>query len=161
MKLGSGQIRYDIESVELGEVLQSIDQLIRPQMDAKRLHFEYTGAGPGVRVLADRDKLHQIVLNLLSNASKFTDAGGIVHLGCTVDEWIVTITVRDTGCGIPADQLQRVFEPFVQVHRSTGGTGLGLAISRDFARAMGGDMVLTSEVGRGSTFTVSLPRAQP
>jgi signal transduction histidine kinase len=111
---------------------------------------------------ADREKVQQVVLNLLSNAVKFTDAGGRVSLDWIAGPDSVSIRVADTGRGIAADHLERVFQPFVQVDatltRTQEGTGLGLAISRDLARGMGGDLTVESEPGVGSTFTLTLPR---
>ncbi len=94
---------------------------------------------------------------------KFTPVGGSIVLECDQSRADhVALSVRDTGAGIPADHLERIFEPFIQVGRSLAsaqeGTGLGLAISRDLARAMGGEIDVQSEVGRGSTFTLTLPR---
>jgi signal transduction histidine kinase len=117
-----------------------------------------------VCALADRPKVEQILLNLLSNAMKFTEAKGSIIVSC---RWQgradVAFVVRDTGVGIPAEQLEAIFEPFVQVGRSLSsrqeGTGLGLAISRDLARGMAGDITVTSTVGEGSEFVVTLPRA--
>jgi signal transduction histidine kinase len=112
--------------------------------------------------------LRQILLNLLTNALKFTDAGGRVALACETDAEAGTIRVRvtDTGRGIPSHQLDRIFDPFVQVdrhrtHESQQGVGLGLAISRDLARGMGGNLTVESTLGVGSTFTLTLPRAAP
>ncbi len=106
----------------------------------------------------------QILINLLSNAIKFTADGGSIDLCCTSEGDTVRIVVRDTGMGIPKDKLDAVFEPFVQVNRGYAtpqeGTGLGLSISRDLARRMGGDLVATSEVGKGSQFTLTLPRSK-
>jgi signal transduction histidine kinase len=117
-------------------------------------------------VRADREKLIQIVLNLLSNAVKFTAEGGSITLRCGLLESktaMVLIEVCDTGRGIPADKIEAVFEPFVQVRGdSTGnseGTGLGLAISRNLARGMGGDLDATSELGKGSCFRLTVPKA--
>jgi signal transduction histidine kinase len=116
-------------------------------------------------VRGDREKVQQILLNLLSNAAKFTAPGG-----CVVVEWrragdVVHVTVTDTGIGIPPDKINLVFEPFVQLgsDRTTvgQGTGLGLAISRELARSMHGDLSATSEPGAGSVFTLSLPAAGP
>jgi signal transduction histidine kinase len=110
--------------------------------------------------LADDDKLRQVLLNLLSNAVKFTPEGGEIALLAEQDTNHVRIVVRDTGIGIADQYLDRIFDPFVQLERRltnvVSGTGLGLAISRDLARAMGGDITVASEPGRGSTFTVSL-----
>jgi signal transduction histidine kinase len=117
-----------------------------------------------VRALADEDKLRQVMLNLLSNAVKFTPDGGQIFLSCEQDERQVRLKVRDTGIGIPPQYLDRIFDPFVQLERRltnvVSGTGLGLAISRDLARAMGGDVMVESVPGSGSTFTVALRRAQ-
>jgi signal transduction histidine kinase len=104
------------------------------------------------------------VINLLSNAVKFTKKGTI-KLECDWhDPESVSIVVTDTGLGIPPDHLEKIFEPFVQVGRSLThsqeGTGLGLAISRDLARAMGGDIVVTSTFEKGSQFRLILPRAK-
>ncbi|HEU4641802.1 MAG TPA: ATP-binding protein, partial [Gemmatimonadaceae bacterium] len=103
--------------------------------------------------------------NLLGNAIKFTAPGGRVDIACDAREDRVHVRVRDTGRGIAPEQLQRIFDPFVQVDRqrqesSQQGVGLGLAISRDLARAMGGDLTAESEPGRGSVFTITLPRAR-
>jgi signal transduction histidine kinase len=162
MKLGSGRVSYHLDSVSVSGLAASVEALIRPQMDARHLRYENRVPGGGVRVRADREKLEQIVLNLLSNATKFTEPGGSVELDCAADAGTVGIRVRDTGCGIPADQLESIFDPYVQVEgaaprRAAGGTGLGLAISRDLARGMGGDIRLESRLGEGSTFTVLLP----
>jgi len=115
-------------------------------------------------VVGDRSKVDQIVLNLMSNAIKFTGPGGTITLSTTFTDKAVSILVADTGRGIPADKLEAIFEPFVQLGRSLSsaheGTGLGLAISRDLARAMQGDLTATSVEGRGATFTLTLPRSK-
>jgi signal transduction histidine kinase len=115
-------------------------------------------------VRADRDKLQQILLNLLSNALKFTPTGGRVTvegLDEPNERGFVLLRVVDTGIGIPEDKLEAIFQPFVQLGRSLNspgeGAGLGLAISRDLARGMGGELTATSSPGAGSTFTLVLP----
>jgi signal transduction histidine kinase len=106
--------------------------------------------------------VQQIVLNLLSNAIKFTEPGGRLAVWCTPSAGRVALHVADSGRGIPAGQLERVFEPFVQIDaprmRTQDGVGLGLTISRDLARGMGGDLTVTSVPGEGSIFTLELPR---
>jgi signal transduction histidine kinase len=120
---------------------------------------------PRLRVRADREKAQQVLINLLTNAVKFTPEGGEVSVKARVDQSsrMVFIDVRDTGIGIPPEQLAKVFEPFVQVpshaKQEREGTGLGLAISRDLARGMGGELTASSTPGEGSTFTLALPRA--
>jgi signal transduction histidine kinase len=161
-KLGTGQLRYAIRSINVAELLQDIEALIGPQVREKSLRFEYRSA-LDLQVEADPDRLHQILLNLLSNAVKFTDAGGSVTIEAAPNGDQIEISVTDTGEGIPADKLQAIFDPFVQVNMSLTrvkeGTGLGLSISRDLARGMGGDITVSSAPGRGSTFTIVLPRS--
>jgi signal transduction histidine kinase len=165
LKMGSGRMQYDIEDVSVDAVVKETDELIRPMIDAKHLHYSHAGAQPDLYVRADRAKLQQILVNLLSNATKFTEPGGQVRLefDAVGEGPAVHIRVSDSGCGIPPDRLESVFEAFVQVdgapRRQSQGTGLGLAISRDFAVAMGGQLLAESQLGKGSTFTVVLPRA--
>jgi signal transduction histidine kinase len=170
-RLDAGQVEYHLQDIELASVVAELEPLVGPQLAAKRLVFDHDGCAPDSpdrphRVRTDAEKLRQILLNLLTNAIKFTDAGGKVTLACETDAaaGVVRVTVTDTGRGIPSDQLERIFEPFVQVdrHRTPGsqqGVGLGLAISRDLARGMGGDLTAASAPGEGSTFTLTLPRA--
>jgi len=163
MKTGSGQLPFDITAVSVEATLKAVDELIRPQIEAKRVRFERCGPVGDVRVQADADKLQQVLLNLLSNAMKFTPTGGAVSVDFTSDASHVAIHVLDTGTGIPRDRLDSIFEPFVQVEpaltRTTEGTGLGLAISRQFVAAMSGTLSVHSVLGEGSVFTILLPRA--
>ena len=161
-KLEAGSVRYEVESVVLAELVASVAPLVGPQLAAKGLAYSQSSCEPTSPVArADRDKVRQVLLNLLSNAVKFTAPGGRVDVLCgRAANGRVTIAVRDTGVGIAADHVERVFEPFVQVDaaltRQQEGTGLGLAISRDLARGMGGDLTVESEVGVGSTFVLTL-----
>ena len=115
--------------------------------------------------MADEEKLRQVLVNLMSNAVKFTPAGGRVDARCEADDARLRVVVSDTGIGIPADKLETIFEPFVQLDRGNAraqqGAGLGLAISRTLARGMGGDLTATSTLGVGSTFVLTLPFASP
>ena len=111
---------------------------------------------------ADREKLDQVLLNLVGNAVKFTDRDGRITLSCEVSGELAHVIVEDTGRGIPRGKLQSIFDPFVQVDRhltseSQQGVGLGLAISRDLARAMHGDISVQSDAGKGATFVLTLP----
>jgi signal transduction histidine kinase len=147
----------------LQEALDSVLPLVIPQARAKDITLVSEPCQPDLAARCDRIKSEQIVLNLLSNAVKFTPSGGRVRVFCMGRDDRVEIIVPDTGPGIPTDKLASIFEPFVQLGRSRTsqheGTGLGLAISRDLARAMHGDVSVESTVGKGSTFTLSLPRA--
>ena len=161
-KVGAGAVHYAVEAVPMHEVLVTCEALIAPQMQSKALELEISDCDERLRARADRDKVQQILLNLLSNAVKFTGSGGRVALECAMDpERHVLVRVTDTGRGIPPDQLDRIFQPFVQIDakltRAESGTGLGLAISKDLARGMGGDLLVESAPGRGSTFILALP----
>ncbi len=164
-KIEAGQVQYDVDDVPLDATLTAVEALVEPQLRAKGLRYRYRGGDPSVTVRADRERMEQVVLNLLSNAIKFTEAGGEVELSWQAQDGTVQVHVRDTGRGIPADKLDAIFEPFVQVDpaltRAAEGTGLGLAISRDLARAMKGDLAARSTEGQGSVFTLSLPMGRP
>ncbi|HWE43847.1 MAG TPA: HAMP domain-containing sensor histidine kinase [Gemmatimonadaceae bacterium] len=162
-RVDTGTVSYDMTDVPVREALAAAEALIVPQLRARELQYTLGACAASVVVHADRDKLQQILLNLLTNAIKFTKPGGELRVACAAHGDTVAISVEDTGIGIAADKLASVFEPFVQVDakltRAHEGVGLGLAISRDLARGMGGDLSVRSEVGRGSTFTLTLPAA--
>jgi signal transduction histidine kinase len=165
-RIESGRVEYDIKRCVLRDLVDAVLPLVEPQLQARKLRHQ-VNVSPGLAAYADRDKLQQVLINLLSNAAKFTGAGGCVMVSGFMDDAQperVYLRVTDTGIGIPADRLQHVFEPFVQVDdshaRRSEGTGLGLAISRDLARGMGGDLTVTSEAGVGSSFTIALPNAE-
>jgi PAS domain S-box-containing protein len=167
-RIEAGRVEYDVAPVLVQDVFTDVLPMVESQVGAKSLTLERMPADdPGaepVHVWADRDKLGQILLNVLSNAVKFTPEGGRITVALAEDDGPshVTLRITDTGVGIPADKLDAVFEPFVQVRsdytRQVEGTGLGLAISRDLARGMGGDLRVTSRLGAGSTFEVVLRR---
>jgi signal transduction histidine kinase len=160
-RIESGTLTVEPEPIGVRAAVAEADTMVAPQLAERNLLYS-RGDGPDLTVIADPDKLRQILLNLLSNAIKFTEPGGLVSTAWRVEGGQVLVTVRDTGIGIPADHLEAIFEPFVQVEddltRRHQGTGLGLAISRELARAMGGDITVESG-DTGSTFTVRLPRA--
>jgi signal transduction histidine kinase len=163
VKLDTKHVHYHLMDVAIDQALQFVVEATAPQLQAKRLRYEQ-GPCTGMAVRADGEKLRQILINLLSNAIKFTDDGGSIVVSCSVEGRDVRIDVRDTGCGIPAEQLDAIFDPFVQVDRRLNrpieGTGLGLAISRELAQGMGGALTAASIVGEGSTFTLRLPAAR-
>ena len=162
-RIEAGQVTYELVPVPLAELVGTVLPLIEPQAAAKSITLALDPCPAGVAAKADRSKTDQIVLNLLSNAVKFTPNGGRITVTCAANGDAIAVTVRDTGPGIPADKLGEIFEPFVQLGRSLTstheGTGLGLSISRDLARAMNGDVTVESVLGKGSAFTLRLPRA--
>jgi PAS domain S-box-containing protein len=161
-KLGSGRIEYRVRDVDVDKMFQSVIEMVTPQLAEKELRLSAPEVPSRLAVCADEDKMRQILLNLLANSLKFTTVGGTISLAASGDAQNVSIAVSDTGIGIPEEKLEAIFEPFVQakgaLKPSDQGVGLGLAISRQLARAMGGDLKVSSKVGAGSTFTLTLPR---
>ena len=177
-KLEAGRVEYALGPTIVADVVADIMDIMEPQLSARQLRYDVDVPRALVAV-TDGEKLGQILLNLLSNAVKFTEPGGRVSIagravsatasataGATASAATntparVLLTIADTGIGIPAEKLDTIFEPFVQVRQKlterTGGTGLGLSISRDLARALGGELTVESTVGRGTTFTIALP----
>lgn len=159
-RIEGGGLALHIESLPVDEVLAGLEILIEPQIAAKGLSYEYRPGPSDARMSADRERVTQVILNLLSNALKFTDSGALrVEWEPTDTE--VHIRVADSGRGIPQEMIGRIFDPFVQ-SASEGdrksGVGLGLATSLGLARAMHGSLTVESEVGRGTVFTLTLPR---
>jgi signal transduction histidine kinase len=162
-KLESGHVEYDLRDVVVSDVLGWAKSLVAPQARSKNLTLVMGDRPLGHVVRADAQRLRQILINLLTNAVKFTARHGRIDVSSTTDAGVVRIHVRDTGIGVPSELVEAIFAPFVQVHadltRPEEGTGLGLAISRDMARAMGGDLTVESILHKGSTFTLTLPAA--
>ncbi|MEJ2678135.1 MAG: response regulator, partial [Gemmatimonadota bacterium] len=160
-KIEAGKMDLYLEEFELAGVLEEVASTVAPLLE-KNGNTLVRETGKLGRMQADVTKVRQVLLNLLSNASKFTEQGTIrLTAGVDGDEWL-EIAVADSGIGMTPEQMGRLFEAFSQAEASTtrryGGTGLGLAISRRFCRMMGGDITVASEPGVGSTFTVRLPR---
>nr|WP_240979027.1 ATP-binding protein [Longimicrobium terrae] len=172
-KIEAGQMVVAREPASAAHSVAAAIALVEPQAAVRALVVENRCGEEAARFLGDPDRVRQILANLLSNAVKFTPAGGRIAVDCSVEAqpdpgaWLrdqgpwMCIHVQDTGIGIEAGQLERVFRPFVQADaghtRAHGGTGLGLSISREYARLMGGDLTARSEPGRGSRFTLWLP----
>ena len=156
-KLESGRAEVKVTEVKVRDAVERAQSLIQVRLAEEGLAFDTTRCN-GEEVLADPDRLLQVLLNLLTNAIKFTPAGGRISVACARDGRRVLLQVSDTGVGIDPEQLQRVFEPFVQLDSTRAdGVGLGLAISRELTRAMGGELTAESAPGAGSTFTIALP----
>jgi signal transduction histidine kinase len=162
-KIEAGRVVYEVRPVHIAEAVRAVGGLIEPQLHAKGIRYE-TRVAADLVGLTDADKLQQILINLLSNAVKFTDRGGRVTVESRRDDsGRIILSVRDTGIGVAPDKHEAIFDPFVQVNRrltsNSEGTGLGLAISRDLARGMGADLHVSSAMGEGATFTLTMPAA--
>jgi two-component system, sensor histidine kinase and response regulator len=162
-RIERGQVALEIGPVPVDDMLRSMHTIIEPLIRAKEIQYEYAPGSNKTMALADREKTEQILSNLLTNAIKFTPSEGKITLDYLAANGKIAIRVQDTGIGIPREKIETIFDPFVQVESArTGaesGVGLGLAISRNLARLMGGDLTVASELGIGSTFTLSLPHA--
>jgi signal transduction histidine kinase len=157
----AGALTVTLEPVSVATLLATVTDVVGAQIEAKGVHFTVGPVSADTVLRGDQARVQQVLLNLLSNATKFTEPGGEISVDTTVADGEVRIEVRDTGVGIEAAELEAIFEPFVQVDasltRRTGGTGLGLAIARELTAAMGGTLTVRSTVGAGSTFTLALP----
>jgi two-component system phosphate regulon sensor histidine kinase PhoR len=160
-KIESRETRFELAPVDTAELAETLLRDWRPRLEEKRLSASLTTERPGI-AWADPRACEQIVSNLLDNAIKYTDPGGSIALRIGGDDRSVRIDVADTGLGIPERDLGRIFERFYRVDqarsRSQGGTGLGLAIVKHLVQSLGGEIEVQSQLGRGSTFSVTLPR---
>lgn len=164
-QLESGRVSVRPVPVRVTDAVARAERLIRVRVEEAGLAFTAEACGE-VAVEADADRLQQVLLNLFTNAIKFTERGGRIAVACARDGERVLIRIADSGVGIPGDQLERIFDPFVQLEQqpadaSQRGVGLGLAISRELVHAMQGELTAESAPGEGSVFTVSLPAAVP
>jgi signal transduction histidine kinase len=162
-RLDAEKLPFDLTTVHVDHVVRNVLAGVEPLLDEKSLGSECVGCDADVVARADPARLEQILLNLLSNAIRFTPVGGGITVATAENAGQVEVAVSDTGIGIPREKLELIFEPFVQVEngltRRVGGTGLGLTISRALARGMGGDLTADSDGATWATFKLTLPSA--
>jgi signal transduction histidine kinase len=160
--IGRERVRW--ESMSVNHTLGDAAALVEPMAAAKSIHFYIHLLEEDQAIQTDGTKLRQMLVNLLSNAIKFTDKGE-VRVRCMIENNLLEVRIADTGVGIPADNMENIFEPFWQAEqvatRKTGGTGLGLSVTRKLARLLGGDVTVASRVGEGTTFVLTLPMKAP
>jgi two-component system phosphate regulon sensor histidine kinase PhoR len=160
-RIESGQVPLRLAPVMVADVVNAVLQRLAPQAERAGLVIASRIPADLPAILADRDRIGQVTTNLLHNAIKFTPRGGRVEVEAAVQASEVVVSVHDTGIGISAESLPRVFERFYKVDRSRteGGTGLGLAIAKHIVQAHGGRIWVESREGEGSTFSFAVPRA--
>jgi len=162
-RIDTGNSQVEIVPLDLASVVERVlaDLRLLAERKSQEVRIELDGA-PAVR--ADAQVLHLILSNLISNAIKFTEERGLIHIYATEDDGEVTLAIRDTGIGIPAGELERIFHRFYQIEdslrRTHEGIGLGLAIASEMAELISGHISVESEVGKGSIFYLRLPRAR-
>ena len=160
--IGRERVRW--ESMSVNQTLGDAAALVEPMAAAKSIEFFVHLLEEDQAIQTDGTKLRQMLVNLLSNGIKFTDHGE-VRVECSVEGGVLSVRIADTGAGIPAENIDDIFEPFWQAEqtatRRTGGTGLGLSVTRKLARLLGGDVAVASKVGAGSTFVLTLPVKAP
>jgi signal transduction histidine kinase len=162
-KLEAGKVRLELGPLRLGELCEEVEELLAPGLKRKQQSLVCAVPEDLPTVRGDRAKVFQILLNLLSNAHKYTSDGGRIEVSAAVDGPMIRVAVKDNGSGIPEDELPRLFEEFRQVRGRAGqqGTGLGLTITRGLVELHGGTIEVQSVLGEGSTFSFTLPLDRP
>jgi two-component system phosphate regulon sensor histidine kinase PhoR len=161
-RIESGEAPLQKRLFSIADAVEHAVDRLRPQADRAGLYTETNFVPNLPKVLADEDRIEQVLVNIIHNAIKFTPSGGKIVISTKRDNNNIMVSVTDTGIGIPADDLPRIFERFYKADksRSGGGTGLGLAIARRIVEAHGGKIWAESVQGKGATFTFTLPVAQ-
>jgi signal transduction histidine kinase len=158
-RLRAGLAELDRKPLDLAELVDRVVEELHPQAEEARVALECERYGSHFACLGDAERLHQLVVNLGANAIRFTPGGGRVVVRIIDSSPEFELQVEDTGVGIPADALSSIFDPYRQAHRDRGGTGLGLAIVQGVAKAHGGRVTVESREGKGTRFTLLLPRS--
>lgn len=161
-RLDSRTMQFDKKPLNITESLSNITKTLQLTAEQKQQTLSFLGSFKPITILGDKIRVEQTIINIVSNALKYTPEGGEIRIGLTDTGSTANITIADNGIGIPASDLPRLFERFYRVEKARnsdkGGTGLGLAIAKEFALAHGGDITVESEVGVGTTFTITFPK---
>jgi signal transduction histidine kinase len=160
-KLKAGKLQLDLDPSDVASVILGAVDEIRPWAEDRSLRLEVTVSDTIPKLLLDAKRIHQVVVNLLANAVKFSKAPGLIIVTAEVADRDVVVKVSDTGIGIPAHLQATVFDRYEQVHSERGGTGLGLAIVKGYVLAHGGRVWVESQEGKGSCFGFTLPLEAP
>jgi len=161
-RLDNDRTRWQISEYEVNDSVRHVCNVLRSEAVKHRHALVFDEIAETGSITADREKIEQVMINIVGNAIKYTKDGGVIRVSAEGDESTVRISVRDNGVGIPEEDVPHIFERFYRVEKSrtaeTGGTGLGLAIAREIALAHGGDITISSKLGRGTEMTITLPR---
>lgn len=160
-RLDNKRTQWKVESFDICRSISRLIEVMRVDIEARRHTVTFTPIGEIPPLTADKERIEQVLINLISNAVKYTPEGGRIDIAASCAEEKITVRVSDNGIGVPEEDLAHIFERFYRVEKSrtseTGGTGLGLAIARELIEAHGGTIRLESKLGEGSTVTVTLP----
>jgi two-component system cell cycle sensor histidine kinase PleC len=163
-KIEAGRMMLECETLQADAALDEVMRLVSPRAFEGGFAIE-RHVPPALSLWADRRAFKQVLINLLSNAIKFTPEGGKVTITASIERAMMTISIRDTGIGIPARDIEKLGRPFEQVEnqftKTKGGSGLGLAISKSFVELHGGTLSIRSAVGKGTEVSVSFPVSAP
>jgi signal transduction histidine kinase len=155
--LKAGKLRLDLRQTDLRRVVETAVEEVRPLAEDGKLQLEVSIPENIPKIMADEERLTQVLLNLLGNSVKFTRSGGTITVGVQIEAGQAVVKVTDTGVGIAPDLVPKIFDRYEQVHKGRGGTGIGLALVKGFVEAHGGKVWVESEEGRGSCFAFSIP----
>ena len=160
-RIEAGHVDFNIEEFDVASLMKDAIYIARPMLNKNGNSITFTNEAADTVISSDLQKVYQSLLNLLSNAAKYTENGAVAVL-VSADSSHVAVSISDTGIGIAAEKIEHIFEPFYQedgsLSRAYEGSGLGLAITKEFVEMLGGEILVESEVGKGTTFTVQLPR---
>ncbi len=161
-KMEAGRMSFNLEALNVAEMVREIQTHFQPLLQSSELHFIDEGGPEDMRLLGDRDRIIQVLTNIVSNAIKFTPSGGTIRVSWKRDDGKGTVAVNDTGKGISEEDIPKVFRRFTQIeniNHHTAGTGLGMAISKSIIDCLGGNIWIESTPGKGTTVFFSLPPA--
>jgi signal transduction histidine kinase len=163
-RIEAGELHLEVEALPVADLCAEVLAMMQPLAQERSLTVDDQAAGAGTWVLADRVRLRQVLVNLVSNAVKYNRPGGQLTVSVGRSPDAVRLAVRDTGTGMSAEEVERLFTPFERLSAPSSGvsgTGLGLVVARHLVVAMGGQLEVDSRLGIGTTFTVALPEAAP
>jgi len=160
-RLDNKRTQWKVETFDVCRSISRLIEVMRVDIEARRHTVTFSPEGEIPELTADKERIEQVIINIISNSVKYTPEGGRIDISAVCKDEKISVRVADNGIGIPEEDKEHIFERFYRVEKSrtseTGGTGLGLAIARELIEAHGGTISIESELGKGSAVTVTLP----